>query len=107
MVGESATTGDVFDSIDFRGAQLASDDNLYPNSMKGFAPVIRGIALSNARVTVKQSGYIIYQTYVSPGPFEIRDLYSMTSSGDLTVLVTEADGRIHQFSVPYSAVPIL
>ncbi|MCU6359048.1 fimbria/pilus outer membrane usher protein [Enterobacter quasiroggenkampii] len=107
VVGESATTGDIFDSIDFRGAQLASDDDMYPDSMKGFAPVIRGIALSHARVTIKQSGYVIYQTYVSPGPFEIRDLYSMASSGDLTVLVTEADGQIRQFSVPYSAVPVL
>lgn len=107
LLGESATAGDVFDSMDFRGARLTSDDDMYPNSMKGFAPVIRGIALSNARVTVRQSGYTIYQTYVSPGPFEIRDLYSMASSGDLTVLVTEADGSVRQFSVPYSAVPVL
>lgn len=107
VVGESATTGDIFDSIDFRGAQLFSDDDMYPDSMKGFAPVIRGVALSHARVTIKQSGYVIYQTYVSPGPFEIRDLYSMASSGDLTVLVTEADGQVRQFSVPYSAVPVL
>lgn len=106
-VGESATTGDIFDSMDFRGVQLSSDDDMYPDSMKGYAPVIRGIALSNARVTIRQSGYVIYQTYVSPGPFEIRDLYSMASSGDLTVLVTESDGKVRQFTMPYSAVPIL
>lgn len=107
VVGEKSTRGDIFDSMDFRGVQLASDEDMYPDSMKGFAPVVRGIALSNARVTVKQNGYVIYQTYVSAGPFEIRDLYSMASSGDLTVLVTEADGQIRQFVVPYSAVPVL
>ena len=106
-LGESATTGDIFDSVDFRGAQLASDDDMYPDSMRGFAPVIHGIALSNARVTIQQSGFVIYQTYVAPGPFEIRDLYSMASSGDLTVMVKEADGQVRQFTVPYSAVPIL
>jgi len=107
VLGEYATTGDIFDSVDFRGGMIASDDDMYPDSLKGFAPVIRGIAMSNARVSVKQSGYIIYQTYVSAGPFEIRDLSSMASSGDLTVIVTEADGQVRQFVVPYSAVPIL
>lgn len=107
VLGEKSTAGDIFDSINFRGVQMASDDDMYPDSMKGFAPVVHGIALSHARVTIKQSGFVIYQTYVSPGPFVIRDLYSMASGGDLTVLVTEADGEIRQFSVPYSSVPIL
>ncbi|MGK8934067.1 fimbria/pilus outer membrane usher protein [Pluralibacter gergoviae] len=106
-LGDHATTGDIFDSIDFRGAMLASDEDMYPDSLRGFAPVIRGIALSNARVTIRQSGYVIYQTYVSPGPFEIRDLSSMASSGDLTVEVTEADGQVRRSIVPYSSVPVL
>ncbi|HEF4891112.1 TPA: fimbrial biogenesis outer membrane usher protein, partial [Klebsiella oxytoca] len=43
-LGDSYTNGDVFDGINFRGAQLASDDNMLPDSQKGFAPVIHGIA---------------------------------------------------------------
>ncbi len=46
-----------------------------PDSLKGFAPVVRGIAKSNAQITIKQNGYAIYQTYVSPGAFEISDTF--------------------------------
>jgi hypothetical protein len=48
-LGDSYTNGDVFDGINFRGAQLASDDNMLPDSQKGFAPVIHGIARGTAR----------------------------------------------------------
>jgi len=106
-VGDSSTPSDVFDSLSFRGVQLASDDNMLPDSMKGFAPTIRGIAKSNAQVTIQQNGYTIYQSYVPPGPFVINDLYPTSSSGDLVVQVKESDGSVNSYSVPYSAVPLL
>lgn len=106
-VGDSYTSGDVFDSVSFHGVQLASDDNMLPDSLKGFAPTIRGIAKSNAQVTIKQNGYIVYQTYVAPGPFAIDDLFPTSSSGDLAVEVKEKDGSVSNYSVPYSAVPLL
>ena len=53
-LGDSYTPSDVFDSLPFRGAQIASDDNMLPDSLKGFAPTIRGIAKSNAQVTIKE-----------------------------------------------------
>lgn len=105
--GDSYTPADVFDSLPFRGMQIASDDNMLPDSMKGFAPTIHGIANSNAQVTIKQNGYTIYQSYVPPGAFTIKDLYPTSSSGDLTVEVKEADGTLHSYVVPYSAVPVL
>ncbi|MEI9828774.1 fimbrial biogenesis usher protein [Enterobacter sp. E12] len=106
-LGDSYTPSDVFDSLPFRGAQIASDDNMLPDSMKGFAPTIRGIAKSHAQVTIRQNGYVIYQSYVPPGAFAINDLFPTSSSGDLMVEVKEADGSINSYSVPYSAVPIL
>ncbi|MDL4454783.1 fimbrial biogenesis usher protein [Klebsiella michiganensis] len=107
VMGDSYTPSDVFDSLGFRGVQLASDDNMLPDSQRGFAPTVRGIARGNAKVTIKQNGYVIYQTYVSPGAFEITDLYPTSTSGDLQVAVTESDGSVNRFSVPYSAVPVL
>lgn len=107
IVGDSYTSGDVFDSISFRGVQLASDDNMLPDSLKGFAPTVRGIAKSNAQVTIRQNGYIVYQTYVAPGAFAINDLFPTSSSGDLVVEVKEQDGNIQSYSIPYSAVPLL
>ncbi|MGF6192415.1 outer membrane usher protein [Serratia sp. 509] len=107
MLGDSASPGDVFGSVQFRGVQLVSDDNMYPDSLKGFAPVVRGIAQSNAQVTVRQNGYIIYQAYVAPGAFAITDLYPTASSGDLEVSITEANGTERRFVQPFSAVPVM
>lgn len=106
-LGDSSTPGDVFMSVQYRGAQLASDENMFPDSLRGFAPVVRGIAQSNAQVTVRQNGYIIYQTYVPAGAFTITDLYPTSSSGDLEVTITEADGTERRSLQPFSAVPIM
>lgn len=105
--GDAYTSSDVFDSLSIRGVQLASDDNMLPDSQRGFAPTVRGIAHSNAQVTIKQNGYTIYQSYVQPGAFEINDLFPTSSSGDLTVEVKESDGSVSSYVVPYSAVPVL
>ncbi|STT84419.1 type 1 fimbriae anchoring protein FimD [Klebsiella pneumoniae] len=101
-IGDTYTTGDVFDSIQFRGVQLMSDDEMLPDSQSGFAPTIRGVAHSNAKVTVSQHGYVIYETFVSPGAFAISDLYPTSQSGDLEVKVTESNGAVRTFTQPYS-----
>lgn len=88
-VGQVASLGEIFDSFQFTGARLASDESMLPYSLRGFAPVVKGIAQSNAKVTVRQNGYVIYQTYVPAGPFDIRDLYPSSGSGNLEVSVEE------------------
>lgn len=106
-LGDGYTQGDIFDGINFRGAQLASDDNMLPDSQRGFAPVIHGIARGTAQVTIKQNGYDIYNSTVPPGPFTINDIYAAGNSGDLQVTIKEADGSTQIFTVPYSSVPLL
>ena len=103
-VGDSYTDGQVFDSFSIRGVQLATDDRMLPDSLRGYAPVVRGVANTNAKVTVTQNGVQIYQTTVAPGPFVINDLYPTGYGGNLDVIVTEADGRSRTFSVPYASV---
>ena len=105
--GESSTQGEVFDSLQYRGLNVTSDDEMLPYSQRGFAPVIRGIASSNAEVSVRQNGYLIYQQNVAPGAFEINDLYSTTNSGDLDVTIKEADGSEHRFTQPYSSIAVM
>lgn len=107
VIGDSYASGDIFDSVGMRGVTLASDDNMLPDSLRGFAPTVRGVAKSHAKVTIRQNSYVIYQTYVSPGAFEINDLYPTSSSGDLEVTITESDGSENVLTVPYSTVPIL
>ncbi|CAG9406612.1 fimbria/pilus outer membrane usher protein [Providencia alcalifaciens] len=105
LVGEISTAGSIFGSLSFRGVQLISDDRMLPDSQKGYAPVIRGVATTTARVSVKQNGVEIYQTTVSPGQFEITDLYPTSYEGDLLVEVQEANDKVTSFVVPFSAVP--
>lgn len=106
-LGEYSTPSDVFDSIQFSGAQLASDNLMLPDSMNQFAPTVRGIAKTNAQVSIKQNGYVIYQTNVAPGPFAITDLYPSGNGGEMEVTVTESDGTKSSFRIASSSVPIL
>lgn len=104
VMGEATTDGQVFDSLGFQGIQLSSDDRMYADTQRGFAPIIRGIANTNALVRVEQRGTQIYETTVPPGPFVIDDLFPTGAGGDLQVTVREADGSEHRFSVPFSSV---
>lgn len=106
-LGDSTAPSELFDSVPFRGAQLASDDDMLPDSLRGYAPVVRGIARTNAQVIIKQNGYTIYQSYVSPGAFEITDMYPTGSSGDLDVTIKEADGSEQHQTVAFASLPIL
>ncbi|MBB1202348.1 outer membrane usher protein LpfC [Enterobacteriaceae bacterium 89] len=105
-MGDTSTASDIFDSVNMRGVTLASDDEMLPDSQRGFAPVVRGIAKTNAEVVIEQSGYVIYRRFVQPGAFEINDLYPTSNSGDLTVTVKENDGTEQKFVQPYSSVAI-
>lgn len=106
-VGDSATENDIFDSLSFLGVRMATEENMYPESMRGYAPEIKGTAYSNARISVQQNGAEIYRTYVSPGPFVIKDLYPVATGGDLEVRVIENDRSVRTFTLPYSSVPLL
>lgn len=103
--GELTTTGRLFSGLSYKGISLASDERMLPDSLRGYAPAVRGVAGSTSKVTVSQNGRQIYQTTVAPGPFDINDLYPTSYSGDLEVEVTGADGSVSRFSVPFSAVP--
>jgi len=107
LVGENSTGSDVFDSVPFRGIKLNSSEDMLPVNMRGFAPVISGIAQSNARVTISQNGSVVYQTYVAPGAFQIDNLYQTGQGGDLTVTVTEADGSVRTWNQAYSSLPVM
>jgi len=101
-IGDTFTDGQVFDSLRFRGVRMDSDERMRPDSQRGFAPVVRGIAQSNAMVSITQLGQEIYQTNVPPGPFVIDDLYPTGIGGDLLVTITESDGSVHTFTIAYA-----
>ncbi len=106
-LGETYTESDIFDGVPFKGVKLTSNEQMLPSQLRGFAPAITGIANSNARVTVRQNGNIIYETYVAQGPFSINDIQQAGMSGNYDVTITEADGTERQFIVPYSSLPLM
>ncbi|QQQ01310.1 fimbria/pilus outer membrane usher protein [Lysobacter enzymogenes] len=103
-----ATAGDpTLGVYGFRGARLVKDERMVPDSLRGYAPVVRGTAYSNAVVEIRQRGSLLYRANVAPGPFEIDDLYAASNGGDLEVAVIEADGRVAQFRVANASNPQL
>lgn len=106
-IGDTYTSSDVNDGIDIRGFQLSSDESMLPDTMQGFSPIVRGIARTNAKITILQNGYTIDQRYVPPGAFAFNDIVPVSMSSQLTVTVTESDGSTQQFIVPLSSTPIM
>ena len=99
------TIGDFFtqtydiSSANIRGIQLATDISMRPTSQQNYAPVIQGIAQTNAIVSIFQNGQKIYERNVPIGNFTIQDLNTI-STGDLTVQITETNGQKSSFIVP-------
>nr|WP_174847305.1 fimbria/pilus outer membrane usher protein [Yersinia artesiana] len=106
-VGDSDTNGNLFDSYGLRGVQLASDNRMLAEGVRNYSPVVRGVAETNARVTVTQRGQTVYETVVTPGAFELADIGTMAYGGDLQMTVTESDGRTRTQRIPFSAPPML
>lgn len=104
-IGDFYTPATLFTSISFRGASLATEMGMLPNSSQGFAPIIRGVAQTNALVSVYQNENLVFQENVPPGEFSFRDIQPTAGGGDLLVVIQEADGRRESFTVPFSAVP--
>ena len=101
--GEYTTAhGELLDSLNFTGVQIASDDRMLPLYQRGYAPVIRGVADTNALIRIRQGNALIHELTVAPGEYYIDDLYP-GYAGDLEVTVIEADGRQKQFTVPVTA----
>ncbi|AIN20231.1 hypothetical protein CH54_1674 [Yersinia rochesterensis] len=105
-LGEDFLNSAIFDSFRFNGASLATDDNMLPPNLRGYAPEITGVARTNARVIVSQQGRVLSETLVAAGPFRIQNLNSFVS-GTLDVRVEELDGQVQRFQVNTASIPYL
>lgn len=104
--GETFLSSKLIDGFAFTGISLGTDRAMLDPRFQGYAPAIRGIAQSNARITIEQNSYTIYEQFVPPGEFVINDIPSL-SNGDLTVIITEEDGSQRRFVQPYTQIPNL
>ncbi|WP_186367098.1 outer membrane usher protein [Yersinia aldovae] len=105
-LGEDFLNSGIFDSFRFSGASLATDDNMLPPNLRGYAPEISGVARTSAKVVVSQQGRVLSETLVAAGPFRIQNLNSFVS-GTLDVQVEEADGQVQKFQVNTASIPYL
>lgn len=104
LLGDTYSGNMVFDSVQFRGGQLASDEEMLPYSRRSYAPIVQGLASTNARVEIRQDGSLVYAANVAPGPFLIDDIVPSRMSGALEITVIEADGSTHHYRQPFSSV---
>ncbi|NQE77537.1 fimbria/pilus outer membrane usher protein [Pantoea ananatis] len=104
-LGQLSTGSDTFSGLSFTGLSLKTDNRMLPPSLVAYAPTVRGTARTNAKVEVLQKKTKIYETTVPPGNFTIDDLAPVFYGGDLTVRITESDGSMTEYSVPYSTLP--
>ena len=106
-IGESATDSDLFDTISYRGASIATDLDMLPDDARNFAPVIRGVANGRSLVTLRQRGYVISEQWVPSGPFALKGLYSTSSNGDIEVTVEGPNGERQVYIQSFSSVPYM
>ncbi|WP_063895523.1 fimbrial biogenesis usher protein [Burkholderia ubonensis] len=99
QVGQINMASTLFSGASLTGIQIAPEAALRASG-RGNGAVVTGIAQSQARVEVRQSGALIYSTLVPPGPFSLTNLPLISAATDLNVTVVEANGAQHQFVVP-------
>ena len=104
--GEIYSRTSVFESVRIKGLSLFTDTNMMPNYLLGYAPVVAGVATTNAIVTVRQGDRVLNTVQVTPGPFEISDLPSYIT-GILDIEIEEATGEIRRFQMDVASVPFL
>ncbi|HBR1031140.1 TPA: fimbrial biogenesis outer membrane usher protein [Klebsiella quasipneumoniae subsp. similipneumoniae] len=104
-LGELSTRGIIHDSFSYTGGSIYSNDEMLNDRLRNYTPTVRGIANSQAIVTISQNERIVLQVNVPPGPFEISDFTLSGYSGDLYVHVKESDGQEHSFIQPFSTLP--
>ncbi|WMT15816.1 fimbria/pilus outer membrane usher protein [Serratia fonticola] len=106
-IGRHYLSSEVFDSIDYTGVTIASDDRMLPPALRGYAPIIEGVANSNAKVIITRGDdNVVYERMVPPGNFIIDDL-SDTTSGELKITIREENGEERTSTIQTSNVPFL
>ncbi|AZY52653.1 fimbria/pilus outer membrane usher protein [Bordetella avium] len=101
VMGDIYAGSEYFSTYGMRGALLSTDPAMLPYSERLYRPTVRGVASTQATVKIMQANSVIYQGQVAPGPFAIDDYSPVGYGGDLHVTVTEADGSVQRFSVPF------
>ncbi|HHA2288274.1 TPA: fimbria/pilus outer membrane usher protein [Enterobacter asburiae] len=105
-LGDVFTSSDLFTPAPIRGFTIGTDESMIPQSLRSFSPIVKGIARTQARVTVISNGVVLLSETVPAGPFVLDQLPLYNDKGELQVTIQEADGQKQTFTVPWQTPAI-
>ncbi|MFC6337169.1 fimbria/pilus outer membrane usher protein [Pseudomonas sp. CCM 7891] len=99
QVGQLSSNNPLFGGIQLSGFQLSPDGQ--SRTLAGSNDVVvEGLAQSQSRIEVRQSGVMIHSTLVPEGPFRLTGLSLFNGTSDLEVSVIDRWGAKRSFVVP-------
>ncbi|MEO8490638.1 fimbria/pilus outer membrane usher protein [Pseudomonas sp.] len=99
QLGQISSNNPVFGGIQLSGLQFSPDGQSRAPAGHNNA-VVEGLAQSQSRVEVRQSGVLIHTTLVPEGPFRLTGLPLLNGTSDLEVSVIDVRGARRNFVVP-------
>ncbi len=99
QVGQLSSNNPLFGGIQLSGVQFSPDGQSRAPAGSNNA-VVEGIAQSQSRIEVRQSGVLIHSTLVPEGPFRLTGLPLLNGTSDLDVSVIDVRGAKRSFVVP-------
>ncbi|WP_455884195.1 fimbria/pilus outer membrane usher protein [Pseudomonas spelaei] len=109
QAGQLSSNNPLFGGVQFAGVQL-SPDGVSRAPAGSNNVVVEGVAPSQSRIEVRQSGVLIHSTLVPEGPFRLTGLPLLNGTSDLQVSVIDVRGARRSFVVPaasfHGAAPV-
>ena len=99
QVGQISSNNPLFTGIQLSGLQFSPDGQSRAVT-GGNSAVVEGLAQSQSRIEVRQSGVLIHTTLVPEGPFRLTGLPLLNGTSDLEVSVIDVRGARRSFVVP-------
>ncbi len=99
QVGQLSSNNPLFGGVQLSGVQFFPDGQSRTPAGSNNA-VVEGLAQSQSRIEVRQSGVLIHSTLVPEGPFRLTGLPLLNGTSDLEVSVIDVRGAKRSFVVP-------
>ncbi|WP_339531145.1 MULTISPECIES: fimbria/pilus outer membrane usher protein [unclassified Pseudomonas] len=99
QAGQISSNNPIFGGVQLAGLQFFPDGQQRAGGGSSEV-VVEGLAQSQSRVEVRQSGALIHTTLVPEGPFRLTGLPLLNSTSDLDVSVIDVRGAKRSFVVP-------
>lgn len=83
------------------GVSVAKNFGITPYFIKTSGLDLSGVLSTPSEVEVLVNGYPVSSERISPGEFELHNVYNATGGGNATVRIKDAYGRTEEYEVPF------